>query len=96
MKPAPAIALKVFQSSVVLLLLTLAACGDGGWTHWVSYGVGYGCCGPVYELGMSLPVYRLEPRSYWNYPDYRGAWAGIGSASRLGRWEASRHYGKSD
>ncbi|MDQ2104982.1 hypothetical protein [Azospirillum isscasi] len=84
MKPAPTILWKLLQSGVVILLLALAACGDGGWTHWASYGVGYGCCGPVYEVGAGLPVYRLEPRSYWNYPDYRGPGPVAGLASRLG------------
>lgn len=68
----PDITSRVLQFGIVLPLLLLAACGDGGGPHWKTFVVGYGCCGPAYELGAGLPVYRLEPRGYWNYPDYRG------------------------
>jgi len=85
MKPIASIIGKIAQSFVAVLLLAMTACGDDGGTRWARYGVGYGGTGePVYTLGLGLPAYRLEPRSYWNYPDYRGPGPVIELASRPG------------
>ncbi|KAA0685483.1 hypothetical protein DS837_13375 [Azospirillum brasilense] len=84
MNPIAAIIGKIAQSIVAVLLLALTACEDGGGARWARYGVGYGGSGPVYTLGLGLPAYRLEPRSYWNYPDYRGLGPVIELASRPG------------
>ncbi|GAA4255773.1 hypothetical protein GBZ26_05470 [Azospirillum formosense] len=84
MKPIAAIIGTLTQSSVAVLLLALTACGDNGLSEAGNYGVGYGGGGPVYTLGGGLPAYRLEPRTYWNYSDYRGTAAVIGLASRPG------------
>lgn len=78
MGSAKAIVRRFFQFSIAVALLLPTACGDAGSSGWVSYGVGYGCCGPVYALGAGLPAYRLEPRSYWSYPDYHGTAPGAG------------------
>lgn len=74
----------IMQSFVVIVLLALTACGEGGAPPGGSYGVAYGGSGPVYTLGAGLPTYRLEPRTYWNYPDYRGTGPVIELASRPG------------
>ncbi|AWJ87256.1 hypothetical protein TSH58p_28100 (plasmid) [Azospirillum sp. TSH58] len=81
MKPIAAIIGKSAQFFVAALLLTLTACGEGGSPQGSDYVVGYGGSGPVYTLG-GLPAYRLEPRTYWNYPDYRGSGPMIELASR--------------
>ncbi|QCO18015.1 hypothetical protein D3869_21995 (plasmid) [Azospirillum brasilense] len=76
MKPIAAVVARIAQFFVaallLMLVLMLAACGEGGSSHGGDYVVGYGASGPVYTLGLGLPAYRLEPRTYWNYPDYRG------------------------
>lgn len=84
MKPMTAIIGRFAQSFVAALFLMLTACGDEGRTRWADYSVGYGGNGPVYTLGNGLPAYRLEPRTYWNYPDYRGTGPVIELASRPG------------
>lgn len=81
MKPITAIIGKTAQSFIVVLLLVLTACGDDDGTRGAGYAIGYGGSGPVYTLGLGLPAYRLEPRTYWNYPDYRGT----GPVTKLAR-----------
>lgn len=84
MKPIAAIIGKAAQVVLAVLPLALAACGDDGGSRWVGYGVGYGGAGPVYTLGGGVPVYRLEPRTYWTYPDYHGSGPVIELAGRPG------------
>ncbi len=84
MKPIAAIIGTLTQLFIAVLLLVLTACGDNGPPEAGNYGVGYGGSGPVYTLGGGLPAYRLEPRTYWNYPDYRGTAPVIELASRPG------------
>ena len=84
MKPIAAIIGTLTQLFIAVLLLVLTACGDNGPPAAGNYGVGYGGSGPVYTLGGGLPAYRLEPRTYWNYPDYRGTAPVIELASRPG------------
>ncbi len=88
MKPIAAIIGTLTQSFIAVLLLALTACGDPCGDHGSpeagNYSVGYGGSGPVYTLGAGLPAYRLEPRTYWNYPDFRGTAPVIELAGRPG------------
>ncbi|AIB14582.1 hypothetical protein ABAZ39_22015 (plasmid) [Azospirillum argentinense] len=84
MKPIAAIIGTLTQLFIAVLLLALTACGDNGSPEAGNYDVGYGGSGPVYTLGGGLPAYRLEPRTYWNYPDYRGTAPVIELAGRPG------------
>lgn len=86
MKTIAAIIGTLTQLFIAALLLALTACGDDGGArradYGIGYGIGYGGSGPVYTLGGGLPAYRLEPRTYWNYPDYSGTGPMIELASR--------------
>lgn len=84
MKPIAALIGPITRFFLAALLLALAGCGDGDAPQGNGYAVGYGGSGPVYSLGLGFPAYRLEPRSYWNYPDYRGTGPAIELASRPG------------
>lgn len=90
-----ALSLHRFLPTVLLpaALLALSACNvsglqisSGGYEPYGSYGsgygYGYGYGAPSYEYGYGVPAYRVAPRGYWGYPDYR-------APSRYG-WGSSR------